>query len=395
MRQGGRIGRWFMQARPRQFLKSQRGSAMVMVAISMVLVFGFAVIAIDVGTSALVKTQLQNAADAAVLAGIYSWVQSDDSTQGIAAAIDFADRNDALVAQSGGWNMPGPVVITDADIDFPPPDFAGQKKMRVTTHRWTSRGDDFKTYFVRILNPSGDRAEMTAHATASFFWVCGASCLKPWAPPDRWADADSNGIFNADGGDYYDPVTTGYTDADLGTEISLVLMNGNDAGFGQFFYYSINFPPVNDGDPISGADQYEEWMCAGDCLDNTFNVDIGDVLRVEPGKMVGPNGDGLECIINTDPTAEWDAVNGRVVNSAFTTSPRIVKAALFDPSAGLDPSYGGGNVVHVVKIMVLFIEEDSGKDQIVGRFMRLNEPDGTICEDQTVPTYLYKTALIE
>jgi len=373
----------------KKFRRDQRGMIMIFVAISLATLIGFAVLSIDVGTMTLVKTQLQNAADAAVLAAVPELV-NDDTTGAVAKAIEFAEENSALIwAGPGKFNILDTVKITGADVTFPEPG-----RITVTTHRTEATGDPFRNYFLRAINPSGSLGNMEARATAGYFWVCGGTCLKPWAPPDRWADVDSNGLFNADGGDYYDPITTGYTAADLGTQIVLVLQNGNEDGFGQFDYYSVDFPPFNDGNPISGADRYEEWMCAGSCLDNSFTVDIGDLLRVEPGKMTGPNGKGLRCIIDADPNAEWDDINKKVINSAFPTSPRIVKAALFDPSLGLTP-YGGGKVVSVVKIMVIFIEEEQSNVQITGRFMRLFDSGGTICEDQSNPTFLYRSALLE
>lgn len=359
----------------------------VMLAISFVSLIGFAVLAVDIGTMTLVKGQLQNAADAGALAGAQELI-NDDTTTAKSEAIEFAGMNDALIdGGSGKFNVMDSVKITPADITFPEP-----RRIRVTTHRTQDTGDPFHTYFMRVINPSGSFANMRASATAGFYWVCGGSCVKPWAPPDRWFDANSDGFFDADSGDYYDPITTGYTDADLGTQITLVLNNAND-DFGQFWYFSIDYPPIDDGTPITGASEYESWICE-ECHDNSFTVDIGEHVQIEPGKMKGPNGSGLRCLIELDPNAVWDVGTGTVINSDYPKSPRIVKAALFDPSVGL-LHIGGRDELVVIKIMVIFIEEQQGNDQITGRFMRLSDPGGTVCEDQSNPTFLYTTRLIE
>lgn len=360
---------------------------MVMTTVAIIMLFGFAVLAVDVGVLALVKTQLQNAADAAVLAAVMPLALNNDTTAAINQAILFAGLNKALLsAGAGNGNVKSSVVITDADVTFPQ-----ARVVRVTTHRMSSTGDPIRTYFLPVVVKDSTLTSMTARASARFDWVCGGDCIKPWAPPDRWNDLDSNGQYDA--GEPYDPVSTGYSDADLGTQITLVLGNGSQQDFGAFWYYSVDYPPINDGNPISGADHYKDWICL-DCLDNTFLVDPGDSLRVEPGVMKGPNKAGLKCLIDKDPGAQWDATTKSVINSAYALSPRIIKAALFDPSRGL-ASYGGGKCVVVVKIMVIFIEGYKGDGDITGRFMKLADPGGAACEDQSNPTFLYKASLIE
>ena len=53
----------------RKILKDEKGVSVIMVAISLVVIFGFAVVAIDMSLIQLAKTELQNAADAGALAG--------------------------------------------------------------------------------------------------------------------------------------------------------------------------------------------------------------------------------------------------------------------------------------------------------------------------------------
>ncbi len=367
--------------------RDERGSVVILVGTLLLVLLGMAVLAIDASQMMLVKTQLQNAADAGALAGALKGAQTGDTTKAQDEAILAAGANRALRDSAGASNRMESVVITDADVTFPQ-----ARRILVTTHRTAATGDQFLNYFLRIFdNNNGGTGNMTARAAADYFFVCGGKCLEPWAPPDRWNDANGNGKYNV--GELYDPVTTGYTNSDLGHQITLVLGNGNQAAFGAFEYYEADFPPVNKGNPISGGDQYRDWMCLG-CLDNSFTVEPGDQLRVEPGRKTGPNKVGLDCIIASDPGARWDVSSGTVINSAYPISPRIVKCALFNPSIGLVSS-GGGKQVTVTKIMVVFVESAPSNDQIVGRFMRLNEPDGTVCSNPSNPSFLFKTALTE
>jgi len=372
--------------------RDERGAVVVMIGALIAFLLVFAVYAIDASQMLLVRTQLQNAADAAALAGALVGGMTGDTTLAQNEAILAAGANNALV-DSGNGNIMDPVVITDADVVFPQ-----ARRIEVTTHRTEATGDPFMNYFLRIFDDGNVAGEMTARAAAEFFWVCSGKCIEPWAPPDRWYDANANDAFDPDSitnpDEYYDPLTTGYTDADLGEQITIVLANGGQTDFGEFWYYSVCLPPVNKGNPDCGGDTYRDWMCEG-CLDSSFTVEPGDTLLVEPGKKTGPNDDGLDCIIATDPDATWDDATGTVVNSAFPISPRIVKAAFFNPAIGLTDAGNGRKRMEVAKIFVLFVEGSSGGDQITGRFMRLNEPGGEVCADQSDPTFLYTTRLIE
>ncbi|MDP3911212.1 MAG: pilus assembly protein TadG-related protein, partial [Gemmatimonadales bacterium] len=101
----------------------QRGSALIMVTVSIVAMFAFAVLAIDGAVLMTTRTQLNNAADAAALAGASGLVDGGED-EAIARAIDFASYNDAYEVVNS------PVIITAADVSFPEPDV-----VRVRTHR--------------------------------------------------------------------------------------------------------------------------------------------------------------------------------------------------------------------------------------------------------------------
>jgi len=369
----------------RRLLRDEKGASLIVVAVAIVVIFGFAVLAIDLSLIQLAKVQLQNAADAAAMAGALVLFTSNGSQ---AAATDEAIRVAGLnVAVQDTQRS---VIITADDVTFP-----GSDRITVITHRTPDKGDPVSIYFLKVLNPLlENQGEVRAKATAAVSLVCGTDCLRPFCPPDRWDDADNDSIwdpadeyndlnFNGlwdpgepltedhdgdgvwDPAEFYDPIITGYkAPDDIGVQVTLKLRNANKSPK-MCFYYAVRFGPEGSDTIYSGADVYQEWICP-EC--EPFVIRIGDRLHMEPGNMVGPTNHGLECLISLDPTAEWDPVTGTVINSAHPTSPRIIKVAAFDPTLGVQDCHGV-DCVTVSKIMVLFVEEHFG-DDVVGRFMK-------------------------
>jgi Flp pilus assembly protein TadG len=364
-------------------LGNARGATIIFIAVGLVMIIGFIVLSMDLGTLLLTRSQLQNAADAGAL------LSGGDQTEATALAIELVGDNKAFIQETGQpWNVMSSVVITSDDVTFPQSNW-----VRVTTHRTTATGDPIRTPFLNVIKPaSGGLSSVTARATASYEWQCGAKCVKPWAPPDKWDDNDSSGTWTT--GDFYDPILTGYVaPRDLGMEVVVKVGNGSDPEFGPFWYYAVDFPPLNKGTPITGADQYRSWI-EDDCLDPTFVVEPGDTLQLEPGSMTGPTAQGLNYLIALDPSAEWDAGSGTVINSAFPSSPRIIKACLFDPSVGVLNVGGGRKDLVVVKIIAMFLAENQGGGEVRAYFMRDAAPDGEDCEPGG-ESFLYTVQLVE
>ncbi len=367
-------------------LRDEKGATMIMVAVAIVAIFSFAVLTIDLSLIQLAKNQLQNAADAAALGGALALFQSEgDQDVATAEAIRIAGLNVAV------QDVQRSVVISAADVTFP-----GTDSVTVTTHRTKASGDPVGLYFLKVIEPLlENKGEVRARATATVSCVSGTDCLRPFCPPDRWDDADGdefwdpedeyndlngNGIWDPgepltedhngngvwDPAEFYDPEITGYkAPDDIGVQVTLKLRNSNFE-FRAGWYYAIRFGPINTGDPVhSGADPYREWIIGCE----PFIVSIGDLLELESGVMQGPTVQGLGDLINQDPTAAWDPATGTVINSAFPTSPRIIKVCAFDPTLGVRKDIPGPGYVTVSKILALFIEGHNGSD-VIGRFMR-------------------------
>lgn len=80
-------------------LQNQQGNVVVLVAISMFMIIGFAALAIDSGRLFLTKSNLQNGLDAAVLAGAQELLKSNNSAA-LNVAIDIAGKNSIKLTSS-------------------------------------------------------------------------------------------------------------------------------------------------------------------------------------------------------------------------------------------------------------------------------------------------------
>ena len=129
------------------------------------------------------------------------------------------------------------------------------------------------------------------------------------------------------------------------------------------FFYPVDFPPLNRGTPIPGAQEY---------LNNIINgagspIYINDILQVEPGNMIGPTNQGVNALMSMDPGARWNG--SEVVNSAYPgfSSPRILKVPLYDPNYAPD---SGRNTVQIIGLAAFFLQGMQGKD-VMGVFLEM------------------------
>jgi hypothetical protein len=392
---------------------NQRGSVMITMAVSIVALFAFAIVAIDGAILMTTKTQLQNAADAACLACASGLATGGTVTErevvAVARAIEIAGENGAIKEDLA------PVVIDASDIEF----LEDHTKCRVTTHRTEAKGDPLRTYFLKIIDLARpNTADVSAVATAEVFDICGTTCIKPWAVPDRWDDTDGdnvfdpaeeytdsngNGVYDAgepftdddgdavwDAAEYYDPIITGYLPpGDVGQPITLHA-DAPPGPVAEGHYYSINLPPLGNPEqaPLPGGDWYREWIrsCA------PWPVAPGDSVQLEPGLMVGPTIQGILDLIAQDPLAAWDPTTKSIVDSPFGLSPRVALVPFYDPNF---PPVSGRNYVKITKIGAFFMESVGPGSRVNARFIKIGVP-GAPCDDPNAPpTFLIGLHLVE
>ena len=173
-----------------RFLKRRKraGAIIVLTAVMMVLMFAFLAFAVDLGYVALVRTQLQTAADSAAMAGAYDLLQShfadpeptDYSTIQAAArqsTQDYVTYNDVAgtntTALAGADVTIGRLDLTnrqlndeypDPGIDTEYPDESRFNAVQVRVRRASDQNGEVPLFFARVLgiNTAPSRASATA-----------------------------------------------------------------------------------------------------------------------------------------------------------------------------------------------------------------------------------------
>lgn len=327
---------------------------MVFVALVMLVLLGAAALAIDAGVLYTARTQCQNAADSGALACAGHMMTFNTLNASVVSkcrtkAIEYADYNKVL-------STPVALINSDVTVDL------ALKRCRVCVPRTQARGNPVPTYFARIWRNSVD---VSACATAEIAVAQTANCMKPWALPDAFNDADGDGTY--DPGEYYEAGVTSYgtnyrqNGNDVGVPLIVKQANPQDAiAPGQFFPIDLPIP----NSPDTGGDRYRDNISS--C--NSTAVSIGDTLWTENGNMIGPTKQGVQDLIDLDPNASWDTGNGQITGSAYGTSgsPRIIRIPFFDPR--FPPTSGKQDFV-VTNIASLFLESIDSNGVVHARIM--------------------------
>jgi Flp pilus assembly protein TadG len=351
-------------------LRDRQGSALVLLVVAMLGILSLMALAIDMGMLRTAHGEAQRAADAAALAGASAFMEMDPDQAAIAApdrARDFATRN----TLQGEPFAPGEVVV-DVVKDA--------RRVRVKV-----RKPAVPTWFARMfgVNSAPVSARATAHATRA----PSTRCVKPFVPPDLWAetgdDHNKNGEWDAwevweyepDEGDFYNPggpgststrPETGYgstyrgANRDRGRKVMLNV--SAEPGFANLWA----MPDMDWGLDIGGSALRQN---ISGC--NSSAIKLGTPYKMQSGIKVGPVFQGINDLVHRDPAARWDDARGEVVGSSsahWMDSPRLIRVPLYDPAEMHSKKSG----VMFVKFAWVFLEPVSGPaDPIVARFVEI------------------------
>lgn len=247
--------------------KKQRGLVAVLVTVAFVLMIGFAALAIDVNHMVLNKARLQNAVDAAALAGAKQADETDSASDVNTAVTETLDIFDDAIGNTGltltGTGAPVVTVQMANDaLSFPGSsvDQTGDIYVRVEITDYI-----LEQYFIGLF---GIEKKVTVSAVAGPSSGATEVCnIVPMAV----CSADSTDTDGSDG-TYF-----GYT-----TEKAYALKledNVSDMGSG-------NFQLLDFG---SGAEDVKLGMAG----DYAGCVDISDPITTKPGNTIGPVAEGL------------------------------------------------------------------------------------------------------
>lgn len=377
---------------------SERGAAIVFVAVSLPALLGFLALGIDLGMLFVARTDAQRAADAAALAGASAFIDNSSANAVTPAqdrAMEYARRNTF---------RNGPIDSNEITVTVIPE----SSKVGVLVHR-----DSVRTWFGWLF---GIRTvPVSAYAAAVANSAGDALCIRPFAVPDMWSDAngDENGNHQWDQGevwrlgdnpgDFYQKYTgpdggaaeTGYGSAwrnppyssvvnDFGRQIKIKVTDPNDVQQmqpGIFLPWSLPEDPNmedckgNIGGGGGGAAAYRRNICS--CNHSSISLDTDYELKT--GNMVGPTWQGVNELIDQDRGAYWDpatnTVEGSEWGSDWFQSPRVIKIALFDPSQITGP---GSQTIKFNNFAVMFLDEQrNSQDPVTGRFLYYASGSGT------------------
>ena len=159
----------------RSLYRDESGMTLVFVGVGLMAFLSATMLAIDVGMVMVARTEAQNAADAGALAGAVALVFDDfnDRTNGGPAV------QNAVVAAQSNQVMSQAVSVTPADVTFPTPE-----RIRVDVFRTGARANPVAMMIAPLFGfPTVD---IQATATADAVPANAATCIKPWAVPDKW-----------------------------------------------------------------------------------------------------------------------------------------------------------------------------------------------------------------
>ncbi|WP_207260048.1 pilus assembly protein TadG-related protein [Desulfovibrio sp. Huiquan2017] len=368
-------------------LNDESGFATVMVSLCMAALMGLTALAVDLGRAYLKRSALQTAADAGALAGANSLLAKGRDVEKLRLIVtSYATRNltDA--------DTPG-VAITDADIVFlrdGVPDEENPNQVELTISLTARRENPFPLYFGKAVGKPAMDIRVTSRAGLA--GMCSSKCSKPFVVPTKfeWDDNAApgtkyyqNGTLDVESPQELASVTVlGYTQDDVGTQI--VIKPGDPSlAIAPGQYNLVDLPPVNKGDPITGAAMVKENIegCTGSNSYATVAPD--DELLIEPGNSAGPVKSGADALIGQDPYAAWDDSAHAIRGSAFSDpmdSPRVVIISFYDPRY---PPTGGRNVIRVYELGAFFIESVDSTGNVQARFINTvavaPDADGSDC----------------
>jgi hypothetical protein len=362
-----------------QTLTSERGAALVTMAMVLLAFFGLATFVIDYGVFWVSRHQAQNAADAGAIAGAIARAYDDfDNPPAAGGAAN------SIASQVAGKNLVwGNAAATTAQTSFtcPPEVVTSPRCVRVDVYR---NGENSSTplpmWFGRILGIASQGVKATA--SAHVLIANQTNCLRPWAIPDKWGGSSSydSGTPFTPPADVYDPPDS----SDSGTGLQFATSNGNfrDLGrsVGPLTFADLTVPanPIYRGSvvPLNLAGGY----AASTDACNGQLISVGDQIAIATAPSDGVDED-IHDLYTEDPGAEWDATAKRIDDSCAPAcapiSPRLVAFAVFDPrvfkyrrdmhdwtacppGSTCTPCPGGVACVTIVNIVGFFVADNAG-----------------------------------
>lgn len=317
-------------------LRSKHGAINVFVAISMVVIIGFAALAVDIGMISYNKSRLQNACDAAALAGARELPDEDSAD----AAVEeyLLDNELGLIRENINIRNESDLNIVEFTGEEPyrelfsfKTEFGGEEDGK-PTHITVRAHEPVEYLFAKFFGNDHGTVSVASRAAANapLFKVSG---LRPF------------GVTM----DVYE----------FGE--SVILKTGSPNGIsGNFYALGL------DG---TGADVYKTTILNG-C---TSSYEVGDTVDTETGNMVGPTLTALRDLIGK-------CEDGCTYDSYLNNCDRVIMVPLVEWK-----DVNGKSTLCILGFAEFFINDvynNAGHTEISGTFIRAvdsgeTDPDGT------------------
>lgn len=302
---------------PRRERSRERGVVLIWMALFLVFMLGFVALGIDTAKLMATKTELQNAADAAALAGA-SALNFDTGALIPDTAVVRAQI--AAAANRAFTNAPTPVQLLAGDISFPAPN-----EIKVVTRRDPSAGGSMITHVAQVLGIKSIAVSATATAKAESSGTVCESLVPMGAIPPPGEDGFAVGCGNS------------------------YQLYAGQGGSVTGNYQMLSFPQCDEG-PCEGlaATGANTMRCL---IANGYSccVGIGDVLETEPGNMNGPFRQGLQDRFDQD-AVRTDDICYSDYQARGGTGQRVVNVPIIE-------SLGNGRTdVRVIGFSAFFLK---------------------------------------
>lgn len=320
----------------------ERGMTIAMVALFIVALFVIAALAVDVGMLYTARTSAQHSADAAALAGAFTFVDQATAPQPSTA------QNAAIATAAQNKILGQAVNIAAGDV------VVDQVARTVTVTVSRTGNNAIATFFARVIgiNTADVAVKATAQAATQ---GSGGACVKPFFMPNTvlsslsTIDACKAGqkLLNPDGSMTAWAISQGFGQ-------SLQLRPTTPSGaLTPSQYYSLDFG--------SGANTFR--CTIGQCLNEcgVSNIKCGDSWPVETGNMVGPTNQGVDELIGNPPD-QWISLyqyrdSGGNISD---TSKSLVSAPVWDNcSQTINPGTAGQKIT-INGFMLIFVDGMKG-----------------------------------
>jgi Flp pilus assembly protein TadG len=293
--------------------RSESGYVLFTVAALLFVLAGFTALAVDMGTILSSRTQLQRAADAAALAGAFSFTINANSTQP-----DTAIIHATTIAQSNKV-MGDTIAAGDIQVSVTLPDSATNTPAQVTVTITRSE----PMLFAKVFNLTGITDKVTAVAEAGLT-ATSAYCVKPFFVPNTVLSAKDPCAASAAG--------------------EVLLSNNQTTSYAKSKFGSsqVTLKPSDPSQALSSGDFYEIDLEGGGGSAYTKNISGCSTTQlvcrhsydVLTGSKMGPTIQGVKDLIGQPPNDTFVSV-GQYKNSngTFDTSSALVLAPITDLTA--------------------------------------------------------------